>query len=83
MGKIQEAPYQKFTEDVLIIGAAPILVALSGLLMLSMFTKYLGAHDYGIWAQVMVTIGLVLTLITLGLTAAMTKFFLQRLIQGR
>lgn len=69
-----EATYQKFAKDVLIVGAAHGLVALTGLLLLPLFTKFLGAHDYGIWAQVMVTIGLVLPLVTLGLPAAMLRF---------
>jgi len=71
---IPEASYQKFGKDVLITGAAQVLVALTGLIMLPLFTKFLGAHDYGIWAQVMVTIGLVLPFAVLGLPAAMIRF---------
>lgn len=73
MTNIPEATYQKFAKDVLIIGAAYALVALTGLLLLPLLTKFLGAHDYGIWAQVMVTIGLVLPFVSLGLPAAMNR----------
>ena len=69
-----EATYQKFAKDVLIVGAARTLAALTGLLLLPLFTKFLGAHDYGIWAQVMVTIGLVLPFVGLGLPGAMIRF---------
>ncbi|GAH76514.1 unnamed protein product, partial [marine sediment metagenome] len=34
----------------------------------------LGAHDYGIWSQVHVTINLILPFTTLGLTNAMVRF---------
>ena len=69
-----KATYQKFAKDVLIVGAAYALAALTGILLLPLFTKFLGAHDYGIWAQVMVTIGLVLPFAVLGLPAAMMRF---------
>ena len=66
--------YQKFTKDVLIIGITNILVALSGIILLPLLTKTLGAHDYGIWAQVQVTISLALGFVGLGLPYAMTRF---------
>lgn len=66
--------YQKFAKDVLIIGVTNVLIALSGIILLPLITKTLGAHDYGIWAQVQVTIGLVMGFIGLGLPYAMTRF---------
>ena len=69
-----ENSYQKFTKDVLIIGVANALVALSGVILLPLITKTLGAYDYGIWAQVQVTIGLVMGFVGLGLPYAMTRF---------
>jgi len=42
--------------------------------LLPLITKTLGAHDYGIWAQVQVTIGLALGFVGLGLPYAMTRF---------
>jgi O-antigen/teichoic acid export membrane protein len=66
--------YQKFGKDVLIIGIANALVALSGIIFMPLITKTLGAHDYGIWAQVQVTISLVLGFVGLGLPVAMTRF---------
>jgi O-antigen/teichoic acid export membrane protein len=74
MEKIPEATYQKFAKDVLITGAARVLVALTGLLMLPLFTKFLGVHDYGIWAQVQVTFLLFSAFVGFGLPAAMARF---------
>ena len=51
MNTIPEPSYQKFAKDVLVIGAANVLVALSGILLLPLFTKIPGAHDYGIWTS--------------------------------
>ncbi|MGB5926288.1 MAG: flippase [Dehalococcoidia bacterium] len=69
-----ENSYQKFAKDVLIIGIAHALVALSGIIFMPLITKTLGAHDYGIWAQVQVTINLVLVFAGLGLTGAILRF---------
>ncbi len=69
-----ENSYQKFARDVLIIGIANALVALSSIILLPLITKTLGAHDYGIWAQVHVTMNLVVGFVGLGLPYAMTRF---------
>jgi O-antigen/teichoic acid export membrane protein len=69
-----ENSYQKFAKDVFIIGIANALVALSGIIFMPLITKTLGAHDYGIWAQVQVTISLVLVFVGLGLPPAMLRF---------
>jgi O-antigen/teichoic acid export membrane protein len=69
-----ENSYQKFAKDVLIIGVTNVLVALSSLILLPLLTKTLGAYDYGIWAQVQVTISLVLGFVGLGLPYTMTRF---------
>jgi len=68
------SPYKKFVKDTLVIGVARVLVTLSRLILLPLLTKTLGAHDYGIWAQVQVTISLVLGVVGLGLPYALTRF---------
>ena len=50
------------------------LVTLSNLILLPILTKNLAIADYGAWALIMVTIGLLPWLATLGLAAAMTRF---------
>ena len=67
-------PYQKFAKDIIVIGITNLLVGLSGLVLLPLLTKTLGAHDYGIWAQVNVTIGLVMPFAGLGLSYSMVRF---------
>lgn len=66
--------YARFTRDVAIIAVTQVVLALRGLALLPIVSKMLGASDYGIWAQVMVTIGLVSPLFQLGLTTALVRF---------
>jgi len=77
-----ENSYQKFARDVFIIGIANGLVALSGIIFMPLITKTLGAYDYGIWAQVQVTISLVLGFVGLGLPYALTRFLPARTDRG-
>jgi len=66
--------YKKFTKDILTIGISSILVNLSGIILLPLLTKNLGVHDYGIWAQVEVTVGLAMGFVGLGLPIAIVRF---------
>jgi O-antigen/teichoic acid export membrane protein len=68
-----ESPYRKFARDVIVIGVFNVLMAINGLLLLPLLTKSLGAHDYGILAQVNATKGLIIILAGLGLPNAMTR----------
>lgn len=65
--------YRKFTEDVSVIGVTQVILAFKPIILLALLTKSLGAHDYGIWAQVQVTIGLTLAFVSLGLGFAMVR----------
>jgi O-antigen/teichoic acid export membrane protein len=66
--------YQRFARDVLTVAIANALVALSGIIFMPVITKTLGAYDYGIWAQVQVTVSLVMGFASLGLPYAMVRF---------
>ena len=77
-----ENSYQRFAKDVLIIGIANALVALSGIIFMPLITKTLGAHDYGIWAQVVVTINLMLVFAGLGLPGAIVRFLPAKIDRG-
>ena len=66
--------YKKFTKDVGLAGIAQIISALKGLILLPVLTKTLGANDYGIWAQILVTVSLLMPLALLQLEYAMTRF---------
>jgi O-antigen/teichoic acid export membrane protein len=50
------------------------LTTLSNFILLPILTKNLAIADYGAWALIMVTLGILPWLITLGLPAAMTRF---------
>lgn len=69
-----ERSYQKFTKDILIIGISSFLTLLFMLIQLALLTKTLGAHGYGVWSQVYVTVSLALGLVDLNLARSMIRF---------
>lgn len=66
--------YEKYTRDIAVTGLANIVIVLRGLVLLPIISKTLGAYGYGIWAQVMVTLGLIAYISTLNLPAALSRF---------
>lgn len=51
--------YTKFAKDNIAIGIANVVHSLANIfILLPILTKRLGAHDYGIWSQVNVIVGL-------------------------
>lgn len=66
--------YEKFTHDVGLIGTTQLLLRLGGLILIPIITKTLGAYQYGIWAQISVTISLLTPLVMLGLSTTIVRF---------
>lgn len=66
--------YRLLAQRIGLIGLANVLVNLSGIFLLPILTKSLPVEDYGIWAQVNVTINLASVVICLGLSASMVRF---------
>ncbi|WP_346434752.1 flippase [uncultured Methanoculleus sp.] len=66
--------YQRFAKDVAIIGITQVLTSLGGFILLPLITKTLGAYDYGIWAQISITISLLTPMALLGLSMALVRF---------
>ena len=66
--------YQKFTKDIGIIGLTELVIALKGLVILPIITKLLGVENYGIWAQLIVTLSLITPIATLGLPYTLVRF---------
>jgi len=66
--------YKKFTKDVGLLGLTQLINVVSGLITLPIITKFLGAENYGIWVQLMVTMGLVFTFATIQLPQALVRF---------
>lgn len=67
-------PYKKFIKDLGILWVTQFINALSGLIILPIITKLLGAENYGVWIQILVTIGLIAPIATLGLPFALVRF---------
>jgi len=66
--------YQKFTKDIGIIGLTNLAGILRGLIILPIITKLLGAENYGIWTQLIVTLSLITPIATLGLPYTLVRF---------
>ena len=66
--------YNLFAQRIGLVGITNILLAPSGMFLIPLLTKTLPVEEYGIWAQIMVTIGLIPSLVTLGLPYAMVRF---------
>src|SRR3989344_708792 len=66
--------YKKFTKDVFVIGLINALGFFRGIIVLPIITKFLGALNYGIWAQLSTTINLTAAFIVLGLPFALVRF---------
>jgi O-antigen/teichoic acid export membrane protein len=67
--------YKQFMKDVIIIGFTQVLINLSSFILLPIITKTLGVFDYGIWAQLTVTITILTSLAILALSNAFVRFF--------
>lgn len=63
-----------FIKKIGLVGIANFVISLRGLILLPILTKNLGAAGYGIWAQILATVSLVMPFITLGLPSAMVRF---------
>lgn len=66
--------YRKFAKDVALIGMTQLLTGLSIFLLLPIITKTLSVYEYGIWAQIWVTVSLLSPLALLGLSQAMIRY---------
>ncbi len=66
--------YRKFTKDIGIIGITNFLIALSRVILIPILTKSLGAGNYGIWVQIIVTISILTPLTTIGLPFTLVRF---------
>ncbi|AKB23625.1 Polysaccharide biosynthesis protein [Methanosarcina sp. MTP4] len=67
-------PYRKFIKDVGLIGITQALIGLGGFFLLPVITKTLGSYDYGIWAQINITVSLLSPLALMGLSMGVVRF---------
>lgn len=68
------ADYKLFIQRIGLIGVTNLFTNLSGIILLPILTKNLPIQDYGIWAQIAVTIGIVTPIASLGLDASMARY---------
>jgi O-antigen/teichoic acid export membrane protein len=66
--------YTLFTKRVGLVGLVQTLATLKGLIILPILTKTLGATDYGIWAQILVTVSLLQPFVQLGFASSIVRF---------
>jgi len=67
-------PYKRFIKDVGLVGLTRLITALKGLIILPIITKLLGAENYGIWAQLIITLSLITPIAILGLPYTLVRF---------
>ena len=63
-----------FTQRVGLIGVTNMIVTLRGVILLPILTKTIAEEGFGIWTQILVTIGLLAPIATLNLSPAMVRF---------
>ncbi len=63
-----------FFKRIASIGVVKIFTSFRGLIILPLLTKTLGVAYYGVWAQILITIGLLTPLLTLNLATPMVRF---------
>jgi O-antigen/teichoic acid export membrane protein len=66
--------HKLFTQRIGLIGITNLLLSLSGIILLPILTKNIPIEEYGIWVQISVTIGLISTVVILGLPYTMVRF---------
>ncbi len=66
--------YQKFARDVGFIGTVQVLTSLGTFFLLPIITKTLGIYDYGLWAQINITVSLISPLALMGLSMGFVRF---------
>ena len=66
--------YKKFTKNIGLLGLTQVIVAVSGIALLPVITKSLGAENYGVWTQIIVTLSLLTPFMLLGLPYTLVRF---------
>ena len=66
--------YRLFAQRIGLVGLTNLLASFSGIILVPILTKTLSIEEYGTWAQIMVTIGLIPSIVMLGLPYTMVRF---------
>lgn len=71
---MQMSHYKQFAQKIGLIGFTNLFYGLQGLILLPILTKNLPIEDYGTWVLITVTIGLIPSLVMLGLPYTMVRY---------
>jgi O-antigen/teichoic acid export membrane protein len=63
-----------FIKRIALVGIAKLVVNFRGLILLPLLTKTIGVAGYGIWVQILVTVGLLAPFLMLNLAQPMVRF---------
>lgn len=66
--------YRIFIKRIALVGIAKFIIGFRGLLLLPLLTKTIGVAGYGVWSQILVTVGLLTPFMMLNLSSAMVRF---------
>ena len=66
--------HAKFVKDIGLVGVAQAFSNLRGLILIPVLTKFLGAEQYGIWAQFFVTLNFIVPITLLSLSNSLIRF---------
>lgn len=66
--------YTQFAQNIGLLGITNLFVGLQSLVLLPILTKNLPIDEYGIWVQITVTVGLIPSLVMLGLPYSMVRY---------
>lgn len=66
--------YQLFTQRIGLVGATQLLTGLENIILLPVLTKTIPIYDYGLWAQIIITIGLIPAITTLGFNVLLVTY---------
>ena len=72
----------KFTSDVLWVGLSQIVILLFAFLALPALSKNFGTAIYGLWAQVFVTVGLLVPILNFQLLSATVRYIFEEKKEG-
>lgn len=66
--------FKKFARDAAFVASAQVGIGVANFLILPIVTKTIGAHDYGLWIQILVTVTLLSRIALMEVQSALIRF---------
>jgi O-antigen/teichoic acid export membrane protein len=70
----KESPYALFAQRIGLVGIVNLLIYLNSIILLPILTKHIPIEGYGVWIQIIATVGLISSVALLGLPYSMIRF---------